>query len=97
MSRHAFIMAYDISLPARYRKVLKIAKAYGARMQLSVFRCELSSAERATLQYELEDVIHHKEDRIMLVDLGPVDGFEKERILWIGRPVDEDPETPVAI
>lgn len=90
MARNIYLLAYDIGSPKRWREVHRIAKGHGARMQLSVFRCELSPSEAATLWSRLDDAIHHAEDRIMVVDLGPTGGVAESKVRWLGSPLEND-------
>jgi CRISPR-associated protein Cas2 len=52
----------------------------------SVFRCELSRTERLTLKEKLWPILKLDEDRVMIVDLGPVDGRGEECIEFWGLP-----------
>ena len=98
MARNVYLLAYDIGSQSRYRQVHKIAKGHGARLQLSVFRCELSPSEAATLWTRLDEVIHHREDRIMIVDLGPAAGLAASRTRWLGAPLEgEEPPGPTIV
>ena len=71
--RHVYLIAYDIADPKRWRTVHRLMLGAGDPLQYSVFRCELSRVERILLLERLTPVINHKEDRIMVVDLGPRD------------------------
>ncbi len=79
------IVSYDISDPDRLRKVLKIVRGFGDHLQYSVFRCALSAQERTRLQAALDEVIHHSEDQVLFIDLGPQDGTSNERFGTMGR------------
>lgn len=46
---------------------------HGDPIQLSVFLCSLSPTERQVLVSRLHDVLHHGEDALALIDLGPAD------------------------
>lgn len=85
-SRHAYLMAYDIADASRWRKVHDLAQGHGTRLQFSVFRCELDRAELELLRNSLVEEIHHDEDRVVLIDLGPLDGLESKRMIFLGRP-----------
>jgi CRISPR-associated protein Cas2 len=84
--RKLLIVTYDISNPKRLRKVFKTMKGFGQHVQLSVFRCDLTDMERYQMIGALQDVIHHGEDQILLIDLGPSEG-RTLRVSSIGRPV----------
>jgi CRISPR-associated protein Cas2 len=84
--RQAFIVSYDISNPRRLRKVYKTMLGYGEHLQLSVFRCELNKAEMVELRAKLSKTVHHAEDQVLFVDIGPVDGRGGGSIVALGRP-----------
>ena len=48
-------------------------KGYGEWMQLSIFQCRLSTRRRAELQFALENIVHHREDHVIMLDLGDPD------------------------
>jgi CRISPR-associated protein Cas2 len=84
--RQAYIVSYDISDPKRWRKVYKAMLGYGEHLQLSVFRCELNQREVIELKAKLNKAIHHGEDQVLFVDVGPVDGRGAGSITYVGRP-----------
>jgi CRISPR-associated protein Cas2 len=70
----------------RLRKVFKVLNGYGDHLQYSVFRCDLSKKERILLLTDLSEVIHHKDDQVLFVDLGPAEGVNTEaRISALGQ------------
>lgn len=85
--RRDLLVCYDISDPARLRKVFQIMRGYGDHLQYSVFRCALSKMERIRLVAQLSEVIHHGEDQVLFVDLGAVDGKRSARFRALGRPM----------
>ena len=68
-----YVVAYDIGNPKRWRRVFKLMNGYGRWLQLSVFHCRLSARRRAELAARLESLIHHSEDHVLILDLGPAD------------------------
>ena len=72
--RNSFIVTYDICEAKRLRQVFKTMKNWGDHLQYSVFECELSRAELITLKNELREIIHHVEDQVLFIDLGPSEG-----------------------
>jgi CRISPR-associated protein Cas2 len=84
--RQTLIVSYDISDPKRLRKVFKLMRGYGDHLQLSVFQCELSPRERVELWSRLGEIIHHGEDQVLFVDVGPVEGRGSTSITALGRP-----------
>lgn len=83
--RHRYLVAYDVSDPGRLRRVYKTLNGYGDPLQYSVFRCDLSDAEKMKLKEALVGLIHHVEDRVMIVDLGPADGRGAWAFEYLGR------------
>lgn len=83
--RTEYIVAYDISDPDRLRKVFKVMRGFGDHMQYSVFRCALTRVERVRLQEALSKVIHHTEDQVLFVHLGPRTDATRRRYATMGR------------
>jgi CRISPR-associated protein Cas2 len=65
-----FLLAYDISSPKRWRRVQRIIKRSCQRSQLSVFLCRSTLARMERMESELRQVMHPRDDRLMIVDLG---------------------------
>lgn len=83
--RHLYIVAYDIRDPARLRKVFKTVRGFGDALQLSVFRCDLSAKELVELKAKLDPLLHHGDDQVLFVQVGPVEGRAVESISTLGR------------
>lgn len=83
--RQTFIVSYDISCPKRLRRVYRLMRGWGDHVQLSVFRCELNLRELVELRTALANEIHHQEDQVMFIDVGPVDGRGSTSIRTIGK------------
>ena len=83
--RNRYIVSYDISDAKRLRRVHRTMRGYGEALQYSVFRCDLSPSERILLIEALTKIINHREDQVMLINLGPNDGRAKESIETLGR------------
>lgn len=58
--------------------------AFRPLIYYSVFRCLLNDKGKVELIVALSEIIKHDEDRIMIVDLGPLDGRAEERIEFMG-------------
>ena len=84
--RKVYLVTYDICDPRRLRKVFKTMCDYGDHLQYSVFRCELSQRTLVELGADLHGIIHHEEDQILFVNLGPADGRGRTAITALGRP-----------
>jgi CRISPR-associated protein Cas2 len=64
------LVCYDIRDPARWRKVYKIVRGRGTRVQYSVFRCRLDPIEVERMRWELAQVMDAT-DALLIVDLCP--------------------------
>ena len=84
--RNSYIVCYDICDPKRLRQVYKTMRGWGDHIQYSVFECQLTKMDIARLRSTLTDIIHHKEDQVIFVDLGPADGRGERVISAIGKP-----------
>lgn len=56
-----YLVAYDISSDKRRRKVEKLLKSKGERVNLSVFECRLDPDGFDNLRLELRHLIHSKD------------------------------------
>ncbi len=95
--RARYMVSYDISDQKRWRKVYRTMRGYGEPLHYSVFRCDLSASEYVLLLEALTRVIHHEEDRVVLVHIGPSRGRTDERIQSLGRPGQSGPFERVAV
>jgi len=95
--RNRFIVAYDVADPKRLRKTYKIMCAHGDPLQYSVFQCDLSASERMELIEKLTDMLNLKEDRILIVDVGPAEGRAKSTIEVIGKRLSWEPKDRNAV
>jgi len=83
--RNTYLVCYDISNDLRLRRVHKTMVGFGDRLQYSVFECKFSSADLARCKHALGKLIHHREDQVLFVDLGPVEGRGDRVITALGR------------
>ncbi|MBN1552530.1 CRISPR-associated endonuclease Cas2 [bacterium] len=83
--RRCYIVSYDIANDKRLRKVADVMKAYGTRIQFSVFRCELTAMKRARLEQALSAEMNLGKDQVLFIDLGPVPGRGDECVTSLGR------------
>lgn len=81
---NVYIVSYDICDPKRLYRVHKTMKGFGDPVHYSVFRCDLSPKGRVELVAALTEIVNHDEDRIMIIDLGPLEGQVDKRIEFIG-------------
>ncbi len=84
--RTSYLVCYDICDDKRLRKVFQIIRGFGDHLQYSVFECQLTKTDLVRLRAELARVIHHKEDQVLFVDLGPAEGRGDRVITALGKP-----------
>ncbi len=63
------LIAYDIGDDKRLRQVAKMMKEYGARVQHSIFECNISEQQLITLAEKLKSIIKKKEDKVQIYHL----------------------------
>ena len=83
--RNTFLVCYDISNDLRLRRVHKTMVGFGDQLQYSVFECQFTPADLARCRHALGKLIHHREDQVLFVDLGPVEGRGDRVITALGR------------
>ncbi len=83
--RNRYVVTYDIADDERRTRVYKSLRGRGDHLQFSVFRCDLSDRERVSMVAELHPLIDHREDQILIIDLGPVDGRAAVCIDSVGK------------
>lgn len=96
MDEHLYIVTYDISDQKRWRRVFKLMKGYGEWVQLSVFQCRMSRKRHAELIALLDGIIHHKDDHIVLMDIGVADKIDP-KIVSLGKDFEAIIREPVII
>ncbi len=84
--RNSYIVCYDIADPKRLRQVFKTMRAWGDHLQFSVFECQLTRMDAVRLRAELADIVHHDEDQVLFIDLGPSEGRGDRVITALGKP-----------
>ncbi|MCX7719589.1 MAG: CRISPR-associated endonuclease Cas2 [Candidatus Sumerlaeaceae bacterium] len=86
--RRLYLVAYDVGDDKRWRRVFKIMRNWGDRVQLSVWRCELTPDERDTLEAQLRAEINPREDRVLLALMGtPIAVEAAGRLRTLGLPI----------
>ena len=84
--RTTYLVCYDISDDKRLRKVYKTMRNWGDHLQYSVFECQLTPIDVARCRHELNQIIHHDQDQVLFVDLGPTEGRGERVITALGQP-----------
>ncbi len=96
MDEHLYIVVYDIGNPKRWRRVFKLMNGYGEWLQLSVFQCRLSRRRHAEMVQLLDGIIHHAEDHVVTLELGPADTV-KPRVVSLGKEFEAVAREPVIV
>lgn len=91
MRRNRYLICYDIHDDRRLRRIAKVMQAYGYRLQYSVFECALDKTRLEKLKTELEVVVKHDEDQILIINLGEKASEESLRIQSIGLAYHKSP------
>jgi len=84
--RISYLVCYDIADEKRLRKVFQIMRNYGDHLQYSVFECQWTATDLVRCRAELGAVIHHDEDQVLFVSLGPAEGRGDRVITALGKP-----------
>lgn len=85
--RIRYLISYDIRNEKRLRRVHKIVRDFGSPLQYSVYVGDLDHIELLLLKEALHDVIHHNEDSVVIINLGPPDGRGETCFDFLGPPV----------
>ena len=91
-----YIVTYDISNDRRWRRVFKLMHGYGRWLQLSVFQCRLTGRRRAELARRLEEIIHARDDHVLILDLGLADKVDP-RVESLGKTFETVKRTAIVI
>jgi CRISPR-associated protein Cas2 len=84
--RSSYLVCYDISDDKRLRRVFKTMRAWGDHIQFSVFECQLTPSDLVRVRAELTAIIHHDQDQVLFVLLGPAEGRGERVITALGKP-----------
>ncbi len=83
--RVRYIVAYDIRDTDRLRRTYAAVRAFGYRLQYSVYVCDLTASEVVGLKEKLRDVCSFGEDSVVFIDLGPSTGRGETCFEYLGR------------
>jgi CRISPR-associated protein Cas2 len=86
---NCYVVSYDIMDQKRLYRVHRTMKGFGEPIHYSVFRCNLTPKGKVEMMAVLSDQIKHDEDRVMIVDLGPLEGRVEDRIEFLGAHPEE--------
>ena len=93
------LVTYDVSTEIeggqkRLRRVAKICKNYGQRVQKSVFECLIDPAQWTAMRQRLIDEIQEEDDSLRFYFLGK---NWRGRVEHVGANAGYDPEGPLVI
>jgi CRISPR-associated protein Cas2 len=71
MKRRLYLVAYDISHPARLRAALHCVRNWATGGQLSVHECWLTAGELRELRRRMRRIINPREDSLLIIRLDP--------------------------
>jgi CRISPR-associated protein Cas2 len=86
MMRTAYLVAYDISEPKRWRHVYRLLNGHGDPLQYSVFICWLSVTERKLLEEKLVELLNLKEDNVMFLEIASTMDSVVDHLVVMGKP-----------
>lgn len=84
--RNSYLVCYDICDEKRLRKVFQTMRNYGDHLQYSIFECQFTPSDVVRCRGDLNKIIHHTEDQVLFVDLGPAEGRGDRVITALGKP-----------
>lgn len=94
---HVYLVTYDIRDDKRLRAIFKTMNGFGQHIQYSVFRCELSEANKVRMKTALSEIIDHRVDQVLIFNLGPADGLREDLVESLGQAYLVDPREAVVI
>ncbi len=83
--RRTYLVTYDIRDDKRLRKVHRTMKNFGDHLQYSVFECQFSTTDLKQCRAALAEIIHHREDQVLFIDLGKTDTRGERVIVSLGQ------------
>ena len=83
--RQTYLVCYDICNDKRLRDVHKTMRGFGDHLQYSIFECQFTPADLVRCRHQLSEIIDHREDQVLFVDLGPVEGRGDRVISALGK------------
>ena len=84
--RRIYLITYDICDAKRLRHVFRCLRNWGDHLQYSVFECQLTASDLLRCKAELAEIIHHGQDQVLVIDLGPATNRSDGLIEAIGQP-----------
>ncbi len=94
--QHLYLVAYDITDPKRWRRIFRVMKGYGEWLQYSVFQCRLDKVRHAELVAMLDEIIHHEDDHVIIMDIGLAEKVEP-KVISLGKSFNVVEKGPVIV
>ncbi len=95
--KNVYIVCYDITDSTRWKIIFRLMKGYGDAVQLSVFRCALTPELHLRLVDDLRHSINEDEDKVLVIDLGPLDGRGDKAMTILGKPIMDVRRGPIIL
>lgn len=92
-----YLVSYDVRDDRRWRRLYRTLRGYGQWLQLSVFQCRLSRRRLVTLEAAVREIVHHGEDHVLIIDLGPAGSASSPVVCSIGLPYQPPIRVPVIV
>ena len=83
--RISYLVCYDICDDKRLRKVFQTMRGFGDHLQYSIFECQFTPLDLARCREALGKIIHHTQDQVLFVNLGPAEGRGDRVITALGK------------
>jgi len=83
--RNTYLVCYDICDDKRLRQVFKTMRDFGDHLQYSIFECQFTRADLVRCRHALSEIIDHRVDQVLFVDLGLVEGRGDRVITALGK------------
>jgi len=88
-SRRLYLCTYDVLSSRdgdkRRTKLYELLLDHGEHVQCSVFLCELSRSERASLVALARRILNEGEDQLLVLDIGPETFEWASRLVCLGK------------
>jgi len=95
MPRRQYLISYDVSDDKRRDRMFSLLCGQGDHVQFSVFFCALNRRELVGLRGQLETIIHHTQDQVLILDLGEGESPLERALTCLGKPY--EPSTRIVV
>ena len=83
--RRRYLVSYDVSDDKRRNGIFRMLMGNGDHVQFSVFLCELNDRELAALKGRLRQTVNHRQDQVLILDLGGAEHDLGAKLECIGK------------